>query len=144
MPITSTFYKLAKKRYNFLRAILVQGRQIDFITKDNEPAADLDWSKDNAVGCFSIFAVLFEGFQYQFCCGGTGKIETDNFHVREFTKGAEKSHGFARAWRSAEQKGLVLRKPRVQNFFVSNGVYGWHDYVGCGDGVSFDFYDRYP
>lgn len=69
---------LSDERDDSLCAILVHVRQIDLITEQYQPLAELHWSKDHTVGRTAVFAVMIKCFQQQFWGGGTGEVQTND------------------------------------------------------------------
>lgn len=75
---------LSDERDDSLCAIFVHVWQIDLITEQHQPLAKLNWSKDNAIGCTAVFAIMIKCFQQQFRSGSTGEVQTNN--LKEWEK----------------------------------------------------------
>lgn len=56
------FYLSDERDYS-LCAIFVHIWQIDLIAEQDQPLAQLHWSKDHTVGCTAVLAVMIKGFQ---------------------------------------------------------------------------------
>lgn len=69
---------LSNERDDSLCAVLVHIWQIDLITEQHQPLAQLDGSKDHAIGGSSVLTVMIKGFQQQLWGGGTGEVQTHN------------------------------------------------------------------
>lgn len=69
---------LSDERDDSLCAILVHIRQIDLITEQHQPLAQLDRSEDHTVWSTAVLAVMIKGFQQQLWGGGTGEVQTHN------------------------------------------------------------------
>lgn len=69
---------LSDERDDSLCAILVHIWQIDLITEQHQPLAQLDRSEDHAVRGTAVLAVMIKGFQQQFRGGGAGEVQTHN------------------------------------------------------------------
>lgn len=69
---------LSDERDDSLCAIFVHIWQIDLITEQHQPLAQLDRSEDYTVGGTSVLAVMIKGFQQQLWGGGTGEVQTHN------------------------------------------------------------------
>lgn len=62
---------LSDERNDSLRAVLVHVWQVDLVTEQHQPLAQLDGSKDHPVGSATVLAVMVKGFQQQLWGGGT-------------------------------------------------------------------------
>lgn len=69
---------LPDERDDSLCAVLVHVWQIDLITEQHQPLAQLDGGEDDAVGGTAVLTVMIEGLQEQLWSGGTGEVQTDN------------------------------------------------------------------
>lgn len=61
-----------------LCAILVHVWQIDLITEEHQPLAQLHRGEDHTVGGSAVLAVMIKGLQQQLRGGGTGEVQTHN------------------------------------------------------------------
>lgn len=61
-----------------LRAVFVHVGQIDLVTEQHQPLAQLDGGEDHAVRSPAVLAVVVESLQQQFGGGGTGEVQTNN------------------------------------------------------------------
>lgn len=77
---------LSDERNDSLRAVLVHVWQVDLITEQHQPLAQLDGSEDHPVGSAAVLAVMIEGFQQQLWRGGAGKVQTNNLGRRNWKK----------------------------------------------------------
>jgi hypothetical protein len=140
-PEPVMFDELSKERDDSLSAVGVRGREVDFVAEKDEPAADLCGRKDDAVRRLAVLAVLLERLEDELWSRRGRKVEADDVEIGQLAEGAEESHRFTGARRTAQQDGLVLRQPRVQCFFVSCRIDGGDDDVRRRDGLSFDVDD---
>ncbi len=69
---------LSDERDDSLCAVLVHVRQIDLITEQNQPLAQLHRGEDNTVGGTAVLTVVIKGLQQQLWGGGTGEVQTHN------------------------------------------------------------------
>ena len=92
-----------------LGAILVHVGQIDLVTEEHQPLAQLDGSEHHSVGGAAVLAVVVEGLQQQLWGGGTGEVQTHNLRER----GREREREGKREERETERE-TVKRKSEGQ------------------------------
>ena len=61
-----------------LLTILIQVREIDLITEEHHPLAQLDGRHHNSIGGSSIFTVVVKCFQQQFRSSRRGEVQSNN------------------------------------------------------------------
>lgn len=69
---------LSEERDDSLCAVLVHVWQIDLITEQHQPLAQLDWCEDHAIRGATVLTVVVKGLQQEFWGGGTGEVQTNN------------------------------------------------------------------
>lgn len=69
---------LSDERNDSLCAVLVHVRQIDLITEQHQPLAQLDRGEDHTIGGTAVLAVMIKGFQQQLWGGRTGEVQADD------------------------------------------------------------------
>lgn len=69
---------LSEERDDSLCAVLVHVRQIDLITEQHQPLAQLDRGEDHTVGGTAVLTVVIKGLQQQLWGGGTGEVQAHN------------------------------------------------------------------
>jgi hypothetical protein len=78
-----------------LGTVLVLVWQVDLVTKDHQPLAELTGTQDNTLWRFLVLAVVLESLQDQLGSRGRGKVDEDHFHVGEHLEGRHERHGLA-------------------------------------------------
>lgn len=73
---------LSDERDDSLCAVLVHIWQVDLVTEQHQPLAELYRGEDHAVGSTAVLAVMIKGFQQQLWGGGTGEVQTNNLARR--------------------------------------------------------------
>jgi hypothetical protein len=94
-PVSTCFDKLTNEGNDPLGAVLVHSWKVDFVTKHDQPTANLHGSEDDSIGSLAVLAVLLECLEDQLGGCSTGEVETNDFHVWKFPEGTEQSHGLS-------------------------------------------------
>lgn len=78
---------LSEEGDDSLCAILVHVWQIDLITEQHQPLAQLDGGEDHTIGGAAILTVVVKSLQQQLWGGGTGEVEANNLsrNLKEYT-----------------------------------------------------------
>lgn len=61
-----------------LRAVFVHVRQVNFVTEEHKPFAELHRSQNHAVRSPAVLAVMIERLQKKLWGCGTGEVQTHN------------------------------------------------------------------
>ena len=86
LPLVISLSHLSKEGDDPLRAVLVNVGQIDLVTEEHQPLAQLDGREHHSVGGAAVLTVVVEGLQQQLRGGGAGEVQTHNLSE---TKGRE-------------------------------------------------------
>lgn len=82
---------LSEERDHPLCAVLVHVWQIDLITKQHQPLAQLDRGEHNTIGGAAVLAVVVESLEEQFWSGSAGEVQTNNL-MESSGRGYESLH----------------------------------------------------
>ncbi|GKT85477.1 hypothetical protein Ct61P_03327 [Colletotrichum tofieldiae] len=142
-PESIVLDKLTQEGDGSLCSVFIGGRQVDLITEDDQPSANLGRREHDSVQSLLVLAILLKGLDEEIgrCCAG--EVETDNLHVGKLTKSAEQRHSLTRTGRATKKQRLVLGQPGVQDVLVTHSIQRRDDHVGLGNGMSVDFDGRY-
>ena len=72
--------------------ILVQVREIDLITKQDNPLAQLYGGHDHSIGGAAILTVVVKGLQEQLWRGSTGEVKTNNLKTGRINSIKRENH----------------------------------------------------
>lgn len=83
-----------------LCAVLVHVWEIDLVTEQHQPLAELDGGEDHAVGGAAVLAVVVKGLQQQLWGGGAGEVQTHNLAEEIGSEGTEEKGAHQLHWTS--------------------------------------------
>lgn len=61
--------------------ILVHAGEVDLVTEDHDPLAELDGGEHDPVGGAAVLTVVVKGLQHQLWGRGAGEVQTNNLQA---------------------------------------------------------------
>ena len=81
-----TDYWITSNLSQAILTILVQVGEVDLITEQYHPLAQLYWGHDHSIGGPAILTVVVEGLEEKLRGGSTGEVKTNNLRTERKKK----------------------------------------------------------